>query len=52
MTLPMLAEPIVRNEVQSEPDPVVEGKISPSDCGCNIACIGACVLGNCIGQCI
>jgi hypothetical protein len=48
MNLPTQSKP-----VQRETSAASQSKgIAPSSCGCPIACVGACVMGRCLGQCI
>lgn len=52
MNLPMLSEPVARNEVQIEPESAVEGKVLPSEsCGCVNGCAGLCIDNRCRGLC-
>jgi hypothetical protein len=48
MNLPKQTRPVSR---QASTAPMSKS-VTPSDCGCQIACIGACVLGKCLGYCI
>ena len=49
MTLPKQSTPVNRKATPSK----IEGKgVAPSDCGCPIKCLGACVLGHCVGVCL
>jgi len=50
MNIPKQAEPIIRESIADKHNP--DGIIPSDSCGCNIACIGPCVLGNCVGVCI
>jgi len=49
MNLPKQSAPVARKVSASRMD---QNGVKASDCGCPIACVGACVLGHCVGACI
>jgi hypothetical protein len=49
MNLPKQAAPVARQVTASQ---LTNKGVAASDCGCSIACVGACVMGRCLGYCI
>jgi hypothetical protein len=49
MHLPKQSAPVARNVTTATSS---SKGIAPSDCGCPIKCLGACVLGHCVGICL
>jgi hypothetical protein len=49
MNLPKQSAPIERKVSSSR---TANKGVAASDCGCSIACVGACVMGHCIGYCL
>jgi hypothetical protein len=48
MNLPKQAPPVSRQVSTMK----TSAGVTASDCGCPIKCLGACVLGHCVGVCL